>query len=193
MSSFRPRFLRSAAVACLAGLAAAACAPDRAFSPKKEIPNYVGEVGRLPYDEAWGGWSVGQTSSSRAGLVQCTLREAVRDSAVIGADGGTLIIGQNRLIVPAGALTEPTLITGTVPAENVASIRFEPSGLTFQRPAGLVMDVTGCEVPDPSAVPDVNYLDAAGEIIERINARFAPLWHTIAAPIDHFSQYAIAV
>jgi hypothetical protein len=121
----------------------------------------------------------------------CTRREAQQGSALIGPAGGTLIVGQNQLIIPPGALREPTMIVGTVPPDVIPTIRLEPSGLIFERPAGLRLDVTGCELAD--SVPDIVYVDDAGIIRERIAAVFSNLWKTIAAPIDHFSAYQIAM
>lgn len=171
--------------------AATACAPDRALLPptatRARIPVSV------PAGETSGNAWV--TGISRAVTAHCTRREALSGSALIGPSGGTLQVGNNQLIVPAGALSEPTLITGIVPSsDSIASIRFEPHGLTFKKPAGLIMDAAGCDVPVSAlSAPDVVYLNDAGEVIEYIRAVFDNAWHTVAAPIEHFSQYAVAV
>jgi hypothetical protein len=145
--------------------------------------------GRLP------GWrrpdSGIRTQSANGQLLVCSRRQAVEGSAVIGPSGGELIVGENRLIVPPGALIEPTLITGTVPADTIASIHFEPQGLQFRKPAGLVINARGCG--PVSDEPSVLYIDDDGNVLERINAVYSNWWRTVAAPINHFSVYAIGV
>jgi hypothetical protein len=39
----------------------------------------------------------------------------------------------------------------------------------------------------------VLYLDDAGNVLEEIDAIYFPQWKRVAAPIDHFSRYALAV
>lgn len=220
MSPIRLRFLRSAIAACLVGIAAVACAPDHPIGPSdRDVPRTPSYKYTYGYDSTgayddddyewddehdfdspnsiyspdWRGWGAGNQSSVQSKLTRCTRREAATGSAIIGSKGGTLVIGTNRLIVPPGALLQPTLITGTVPSDTILSIHLEPSGLTFKRPVGLVMDVTGCDESGWTMAHDVYYVNDAGEIVERIRAVFGTMWHTIAAPLNHFSQYAIAV
>lgn len=128
---------------------------------------------------------------SNGALVACSQREAIADSALIGPSGGTLVVGNNRLIVPAGALTQPVMISGTVPAEPYAAIHFEPQGLQFRKPAGLQLDATGCTLPDGEQ--HVDYVADDGTVLERIDATYSNWWHAVAAPINHFSVYAIGL
>jgi hypothetical protein len=124
-------------------------------------------------------------------LVACEQRIAAADSAVIGPSGGTLRVGNNDLVVPPGALTQSILLRGEVPADTVASIRLSPEGLVFRRPAGLVLDAAGCS--DPGGAAKVLYLDDAGNVLEEIDAYYDPSWKRVAAPINHFSRYALGV
>lgn len=129
--------------------------------------------------------------SSSNSVAACTRRDAQQGSAVIGPAGGTITLGNNQLIVPAGALDTATLITASVPADTIASIHFEPEGLQFRKPAGLVLDGEGCTVSGDGV--DVLYLDDDGAVLERIEATYSNFWHTVAAPISHFSVYAIGI
>ena len=147
--------------------------------------------GRNDWSRLPGSNRSGESLNSNGSLVSCSRRAAQADSALIGPSGGTLIVGNNRLIVPAGALLQPTMISGTVPAEPYAAIHFEPSGLQFRKPAGLVLDGAGCSVPDGGV--HVDYVDDDGNVLERIDATYSNLWHTVAAPINHFSVYAIGL
>jgi len=124
-------------------------------------------------------------------LVTCSKRATFSDSGEFGPNGGTLRVGSNRLIIPAGALTDRVTISGTIVGDTVAIIEFQPEGLHFKKPAGLILDATDCSIPDDGAA-DVVYINERGEIVERISATYSNAWHTVAAPIEHFSGYAIA-
>jgi hypothetical protein len=118
----------------------------------------------------------------------CSITAPLSGSATIGPEGGMLFVGRNVLIVPPGALTERTEISGTVAAGNEFQIDFQPHGLQFKKPAGLVLDMSSC-----ADAPNVVYLDEQGGVLQRITAIFSTWWHIIAAPIDHFSTSAVDV
>lgn len=130
-------------------------------------------------------------TTSHAALVACGKRTTLTDSGEFGPNGGTLWVGHNRLIIPPGALTKRVVISGTLVGDTVAFIKFEPSGLQFRRPAGLVLDASDCSMATGS-VPSIVYLNEHGDIVEQIEAVYNNAWHTVAAPIQHFSGYAIA-
>jgi len=138
------------------------------------------------------GIQVGATSAFTSGatgtLLGCAPRGPQYGSAIIGPQGGELDVGPHRVIIPAGALLAPTQIWGTVPSDTTVTIRLEPHGLQFRKPAGLILDASAC-----SQIPDAIYVDEAGNVTEHIQAVYSAWWHTVAAPIDHFSNYAIAM
>jgi hypothetical protein len=121
----------------------------------------------------------------------CTPHDVVEVSGVFGPSGGTLVIGDDRLIIPGGALHDTVTITASRTGDSTSTVEFQPHGLHFYKPAGLVLDSDGCTIP-PDGVPSVVYLGPTGEVLESIAAVYSPLWHTVAAPIEHFSGYAIA-
>lgn len=121
----------------------------------------------------------------------CETHVASYDAGVFGPQGGTLIFGKSRLIIPGGALQDTVTISATVPEGDSSRVEFRPEGLQFRKPAGLLLDTSGCTNGDDAA-PNVLYLSETGEILETIPAVYDPHWHTIAAPIHHFSGYAIA-
>jgi hypothetical protein len=137
------------------------------------------------------GGQYGVSAMTPGRLVACERRSSAADSAVIGPSGGVLRVGNNDLVVPPGALTQSILLRGEVPADTVASIRLSPEGLVFRRPAGLVLDAAGCS--DPGGAAKVLYLDDAGNVLEEIDAYYDPSWKRVAAPINHFSRYALGV
>lgn len=120
-------------------------------------------------------------------FLRCVTPEAM-GTALIGPTGGELRVGPHRLIIPAGAVPHPVQISGYVPADSTITIWLEPHGMIFRKPVGLQLDASDCE-----SVPDVIYVsDAADGAKEYIRAEYSALWKTVAAPLDHFSGYAIA-
>jgi hypothetical protein len=138
-----------------------------------------------------GGDRLGASATAPGRLVACERRDVAVDSAVVGPSGGTLRVGANELLVPAGALLDPVMLRGEVPDDTLASIRLFPEGLVFRKPAGLVLDAQGCA--DPGASAKVFYLDDEGNVLEEIEAEYSPRWKRVAAPINHFSRYALGV
>ena len=121
----------------------------------------------------------------------CDTRLMANASAVVGPSGGTLLFGTSRLIIPGGALRDTVTISATNPNGDNTRVEFQPHGLQFAKPAGLLLDTSDCTI-DWSVVPTIVYLSASGEILETIPAVYDPHWHTLAAPLEHFSGYAIA-
>lgn len=121
----------------------------------------------------------------------CETERTANASGVFGPQGGTLIFGTSRLIIPGGALRETVTITATIPDGDNKRVEFQPHGLQFAKPAGLLLDTSGCSM-DGQLAPNVWYLSETGVVLETIPASYDPHWHTIAAAIWHFSGYAIA-
>ena len=122
---------------------------------------------------------------------KCETRRTARAFGVFGPQGGTLLFGTSRLIIPAGALRDTVTISATIPDSDNSRVEFRPSGLRFAKAAGLLLDTSGCSL-DGKLAPDVVYLSESGEVLETIPATYNPRWKTIAAAIWHFSGYAIA-
>ncbi|MGH7618229.1 MAG: hypothetical protein ACREPM_13465, partial [Gemmatimonadaceae bacterium] len=117
----------------------------------------------------------------------CTPRDPQYGTATIGPSGGELDVGSSRLIIPPGALTKTIDVSATMPAGDTPTVIFQPTGLQFKKPAGLIIDASNC-----TDVPDVVYIDELGDVSPPIAAVYSTWWHTVAAPIDHFSGYAVA-
>ena len=128
------------------------------------------------------------------GLVNCHQNGSTKrppSSADIGPSGGVIAAGRNRLVVPPGALTETVHITATDPYPDRAFVSFEPEGLVFKKPASLVLDVDHCDLKAAGQLYIV-YIDDAEQIVERIEAQYNKKLRAVAAPINHFSGYAVA-
>lgn len=130
-------------------------------------------------------------TTGQSSPVRCRGRQLIQSSGRFGPAGGILAFGNSRLIIPGGALRDTVTISATQLDDGTSTVRFEPHGLRFYKPAGLVLDGSGCDFPD-RAVASVVYVDDAGTVLETIDAFYDPHWKAVAAPIVHFSGYAIA-
>ena len=128
--------------------------------------------------------------TDQAAFVWCEQQGPASASAEIGPSGGVIAVGRARLTLPPGALTTTVHITATASGADDAVVTFQPSGLQFKKPAALQFDVTGCAVSGDA--PDIVYLNDEGVIVERIEAVYSNYWRMVAAPVDHFSAYALA-
>ena len=88
-------------------------------------------------------------------------------------------------------MRDTVTITATIQGDATSTVQFQPEGLRFRKPAGLALSAEGCLVPDEGA-PSIVYLGAEGQVLETIEAIYYPRFKTVAAPIEHFSGYAIA-
>ena len=129
-------------------------------------------------------------SENSFAIANCSNRTPAAYTGVFGPKGGTLVFGDNMLIIPGGALHDTVTITATVMDETTSRVELEPHGLQFAKPAGLLLGTTDCQLSDPD-YPEIVYLSPTGEVLETIQAVYDPHWHTIASPINHFSGYAM--
>ncbi len=175
----------SIALVALAAVGLFACTGNEVTQPK-------------PRDAAAslrGGWPE-RLPAPPSPLVQCDSAAPVAGSADIGPQGGRIVVGRNRLIVPAGALTQTVHITLTVPGDGHAFIALAPTGLVFLKQVRLVFDVRGCDLRPPRGArvlsPWAVYVDDGGSIEQWLPA-WPNFWaHTVSTAIRHFSGYGLA-
>ena len=85
-------------------------------------------------------------------LLSCSTQPLVRTTQVVGPEGGVILVGTHRLVIPAGALEESVTITAEQVPGRVNSVRFLPEGLKFERPAALSLSYANCSpAPPPQA------------------------------------------
>jgi hypothetical protein len=160
-------------------------------SPTTAPVNAAAISAEASHRSGYPGWNhTWNNGSNNAALVWCQNHPSVTVSGNIGPSGGTITVGNARLIIPAGAIQQTVHFTATQPAGPNSVVTFEPAGLQFKKPAGLQFDVSGCNVGNYT--PDIVYLDDEGVIVERIDAVYSHYWHQVAAPVKHFSSYALA-
>ena len=112
--------------------------------------------------------------------------------AVIGPDGGTLDFGIGSLVVPAGAVTQPTRISAFSNGSDVA-VDFQPHGLTFTSGHEPTLWFDLGNAPDDNPQVEIQYLDDAGFILEKLPSQLDATGLTVSAQIRHFSPYAAGI
>jgi hypothetical protein len=130
------------------------------------------------------------TVGSVTDLLLCAPQPYAVDTEVIGPEGGVLNVGTHSLIIPRGALSSRVQITGEQIKGKTNSVRFSPEGLQFERPAVLTMNYNNCALV--LVQKKIVYTDEQLKVLEVLKSLDLFRGRTVAAPIDHFSRYAVA-
>ena len=123
-------------------------------------------------------------------LLTCSSQPYVKTSKEIGRAGGTIVVGDHRLVIPRGALKRTVTITAEQMSGRVNSVRFSPEGLEFEKSATLTMSYSNCV--ELLAPKQIVYTDEGLSILELLKSRDTSRRETVTAPVDHFSRYAVA-
>jgi hypothetical protein len=124
-------------------------------------------------------------------LLPCTPLNAATASKTIGPAGGTINVGPHKLVIPAGALSSPVMITATIKSEKVNRVHFEPDGLQFAKPATLTMSYANCSVVSALTLHRIVYVSPNLKIIQSLLSLDNLLNRTVSANLAHFSDYAV--
>jgi len=186
MPSLTPKSARrslAGALACGLALALAACGTEPTSMSQETGPDpFLGEA-----IESTVGTLLDRT------LLSCTQLAASTDSAVVGPEGGTLVVGPHKLEFPAGAVSEPTRITMSVVQSGVNAVELAPHGLTFPRDARPTLSL-GYANCDRSILLSkrVVYTDGTFRLLELLPSLDLKSDRRVSAPLDHFSRYAVS-
>jgi len=131
-----------------------------------------------------------QTVLSAVHLLTCSPQPYAQTRAVVGPGGATITVGAHQLVIPAGALSAPTAITAEQVRGTTNSVRFQPEGLRFAKPATLTLSYNNCLLPPLTA--RVVYTDEQLRVLEWIPSLNLRLSRSINGFISHFSRYAVA-
>jgi hypothetical protein len=123
--------------------------------------------------------------------VACAPSDPIVATTRLGARGGTLVVGESRLIVPAGALSDTVTITATRLGNGTSTIQLEPKGLRLQKSASLVLSGANCALPHEGSASVLN-VESDGSIIDTRPADYVPSLGIVTTAIARFSGYAIA-
>jgi hypothetical protein len=126
------------------------------------------------------------------GLVACPKQDYDRTVQTVGTNGGTIYVGDHKLVIPRGALTRNVTITAEAPADFVASVKLEPHGLQFAKPAKLTLDYSSCPLARLDLFKHIAYTTDLLAILDLLDSQDNILTAKISTELDHFSRYAVA-
>jgi hypothetical protein len=156
---------------------ASACGDGAPTAPQPSAPS-AGLIGSL----------LGPT-----GLLQCSTLPYASTTQTIGTAGGRLSVGPHTLVIPPGALTNPTTITMTLPTRSgVNAVNFKPAGLQFQTPARLTMSYANCQLLGSLLPKRIAYTTDNLQIISYLLSLDNLLSKSVTGKLNHFSDYVIA-
>lgn len=121
----------------------------------------------------------------------CDPLQYVGETKIIGSEGGELSIGPHKLIIPRGALTASTVITGEMPVDTLVSVKVSPHGLTFRKQVTLELSYKHCYLP-VNYVYRMAYIDDNNRILEFPLSVDYKKDGEVWGYLKHFSRYAVA-
>jgi len=127
------------------------------------------------------------------GLLKCSDLPYASSTQTIGIEGGTISAGPHKLVIPPGALDEPTAITMTLPTGlGVNAVKFEPAGLEFLTPAALTMSYANCSLLGNLLPKRIAYTTDNLQILYYLLSLDNLLSENVTGTVNHFSAYVIA-
>jgi hypothetical protein len=127
------------------------------------------------------------------GLLQCSDLPYASTTQTIGPLGGRISAGPHTLVIPPGALDEPTTITMTQPTgDGVNAVRFAPEGLQFERPAALTMSYSNCNLLGRLLPKRIAYTTERLQILYYLLSLDNIFSKRVTGRVDHFSDYVVA-
>ncbi len=173
------------AVVLLAGVS---CTSDESLGPSTpEAPVSMAQTDGQQSDLLLGGLL---NTLKDLHLLSCSPQPYVSRTQVVGRNGGTIVVGTHRLVIPAGALSRDYTIRAEQVVHRVNSVRFSPEGLKFAKPAKLTLSYANCS--PLLLLKRVVYTDELLRILELIPSLDNLRTKTVTGDIRHFSRYAVA-
>ena len=128
------------------------------------------------------------------GLLACDPLPYASAAATIGPEGGTLVIGPHKLVVPANALAAPVLISAEAPVGTVNSVKLQPEGLQFAsgKPAKLTLSYANCPLLGSLLPKRIAYTTDLLAILSYVASLDDLLGRKVTGSLEHFSRYAVA-
>ncbi|MEP6573637.1 MAG: hypothetical protein ABJD11_13110 [Gemmatimonadota bacterium] len=127
-------------------------------------------------------------------LLSCTPLPFASTRQVVGPAGAVLHVGPHLLRIPAGALSQPVMITAEAPVGRTNSVTLEPHGLVFAsgHPAELTLSYSNCSLLGRMLPKRVAYTTDLLQILNYLLSLDDPFHTHVTGFIQHFSRYAVA-
>ena len=136
-------------------------------------------------------------SQNEPSLLECPTNQTQSATAVIGVLGGTVSVAGSRIILPPGAVLEPTTITLTVPASTYMEIDITANNaehFDFLVPATVTISYARCNRSNINLTPlSAWYIDSVLKtLLQNMLGFDNKLLRTVTFTTDHLSGYSIA-
>jgi hypothetical protein len=128
-------------------------------------------------------------------LAVCPISETRSVLDVIGLLGGTLSLNGSSVVLPLGAVLEPTSMGLTIPASQYMEIRVTANGghFLFEKPISITIDYSRCSAEIQNKTLKVWEIDPISkEMLEDMGGIDNKLLHQITITSIHLSGFAIA-
>ena len=178
-----PKFTKLTTATLLAVLTLACTGTDAPTAPSAESARAVSDSSKL---------FLPIVTPLVQGLVACPRQDYDRTVQTVGSNGGTINVGGHKLVIPRGALNRNVTITAEAPADFVASVKFQPEGLQFAKPARLTLDYSDCPLARLDLFKHIAYTTDLLSILDLLDGTDNIITAKISTDLDHFSRYAVA-
>ena len=135
------------------------------------------------------------TEPAEPTLAVCPIGETRSALSVLGLLGGTVSLNGSSVVIPLGALLEPTAIGLTIPASQYMEIRVTANGghFLFEKPISITIDYSRCPADVQNKTLKIWEIDPISkELLEDMGGIDNKLTHQITITTIHLSGYAIA-
>lgn len=148
---------------------------------------------------ALGGCEEGIAPLNAPTFLQCATHGPRAVTARVDAGGDTLNLDNHQLVIPPGAVPQPTTFVMTATGARNGEIRIQANGgdsYQFSTPASLRLTYEGCTGEEGREERlQVVQVPSGGEprVIRSLQSRVNRSDQWVTAPLDHLSSYALAV
>ena len=141
--------------------------------------------------------SFARQADGTSALLSCGVATPVTQSAVIGPKGGSIVTSGATLVIPGGAVTEPTTFTVSVPATPYVEVDVRAEGhdhFEFKHPVFITLSYARCDDASigTKALKAVWIDTQSREVLDVMNAVDVRKDKEIKLLTDHLSGYAVA-
>ena len=139
---------------------------------------------------------IGGGGGASASLIECPTTTSLSADATIGPLGGTLSLGGMQVVLPLGAVLQPTHLVLTVPASRYMEIDVSVPGtdhFLFEKPIIVTIDYSRCDAAVTRAALSAWHIDGTtNELLEQMLSIDDKLNHRVVFTTGHLSVYALA-
>jgi hypothetical protein len=139
---------------------------------------------------------VGGSDGGTSALIECPSTTTQTAEGTITLLGGTVTLGGTQVIVPLGALLQPTKIVLTVPASRYMEVDVSVPGVAhfvFEKAIVVVVDYSRCDPSVTTNMLSAWHIDTSTkELLERMLSFDDKLNRRVIFSTGHLSGYALA-